>query len=110
MEGVEPQVAADRIQSKVQPLGQRFYPSTSAFPLRESIFVAAVIFSDPHTGRVPAGHVASLLVRFMLANKGAVPYGWAPRILIQCGVPYADVWYILHDMYESQVCSIFLKA
>lgn len=35
MEGAEPEVAADRIQSKVQPLGQRFYPSVSAFPLRE---------------------------------------------------------------------------
>ncbi|KAH8099410.1 nucleoporin [Cristinia sonorae] len=82
MEGVEPEVAADRIQSKVQSLGQRFYPSVSAFPLR---------------------HIASLLVRFMLANKGSVPHGWAPRILVQCGVAYADVWDILHDMYESQI-------
>ncbi|TCD69902.1 hypothetical protein EIP91_005726 [Steccherinum ochraceum] len=82
IEGVEPAEAADRIQSKVQPLGQRFYPSVSAFPLR---------------------HIALLLVRFMLANKGAVPQGWAPRILIQCGVPYADVWDILHELYESQI-------
>ena len=51
------------------------------------------------------GHIASLLVRFELANKGLTPYGWAPRILIQCGVPYPEVWDILHEMYESQVCN-----
>ena len=44
-----------------------------------------------------------MLVRFSLANKGALPYGWAPRILIQCGVPYHEVWDIFHEMYESQV-------
>ncbi|TFY65154.1 hypothetical protein EVJ58_g2157 [Rhodofomes roseus] len=75
-------VAADRIVSKVVPLGQRFYPSESAFPLR---------------------HVASLLVRFSLAHKGALPYGWSPRILVQCGVPYPEVWDILYEMYESQI-------
>lgn len=31
----DPQATADRIISKVIPLGQRFYPSQSAFPLRE---------------------------------------------------------------------------
>ncbi|THH34060.1 hypothetical protein EUX98_g164 [Antrodiella citrinella] len=82
MDGVDPAVASDRIQSKVQPLGQRFYPSVSAFPLR---------------------HIASLLMRFMLAHKDVVPNGWAPRILVQCGVPYADIWDILHEMYESQI-------
>ncbi|KAI0082270.1 nucleoporin [Panus rudis PR-1116 ss-1] len=82
MEGLEPAAAADRIASKVIPLGSRFYPSESAFPLR---------------------HVASLLVRFALANKAVVPFGWAPRILVQCGVPHAEVWDILHEMYESQI-------
>ncbi|OCH96059.1 nucleoporin [Obba rivulosa] len=82
IEGLDPQVAADRIVSKVVPLGQRFYPSDSAFPLR---------------------HIASLLVRFRLANKDAVPHGWAPRILVQCGVPYHEVWDIFHEMYESQI-------
>ncbi|EMD42139.1 hypothetical protein CERSUDRAFT_90739 [Gelatoporia subvermispora B] len=82
LDGADPQVAADRIVSKVVPLGQRFYPSDSAFPLR---------------------HIAALLVRFRLANKDAVSYGWAPRILVQCGVPYHEVWDILHEMYESQI-------
>ncbi|RPD63049.1 nucleoporin [Lentinus tigrinus ALCF2SS1-6] len=82
VEGVDAKVAADRIIAKVVPLGQRFYPSESAFPLQ---------------------HVASLLVRFALAHKGEIPYGWAPRILTQCGVPYPEVWDILHEMYESQV-------
>jgi nuclear pore complex protein Nup155 len=49
------------------------------------------------------GFVAMLLVRFALANKGAVPYGWAPRILEQCHVPYVEVWDVFHEMYESQV-------
>ncbi|KAI0662717.1 nucleoporin [Cubamyces menziesii] len=82
VEGVDPKVAADRIVTKVIPLGQRYYPSESAFPLQ---------------------HIASLLVRFALAHKGEIPYGWAPRILVQCGVPYPEVWDILHEMYESQV-------
>lgn len=41
-----------------------------------------------------------------------MPYGWAPRILVQCGVPHPEVWDILHEMYESQVrfpCCIFRK-
>jgi hypothetical protein len=49
------------------------------------------------------GHIASLLIRFELAHKGELPYGWAPRILVQCGVPYHEVWDIFHEMYESQV-------
>ncbi|KAH9937039.1 Non-repetitive/WGA-negative nucleoporin C-terminal-domain-containing protein [Fomitopsis serialis] len=82
IDNAETDVAADHIVSKVVPLGQRFYPSESAFPLR---------------------HVSSLLVRFSLAHKGALPYGWAPRILVQCGVPYPEVWDILYEMYESQI-------
>ncbi|KAI0639300.1 nucleoporin [Trametes polyzona] len=82
IEGAEPKAAADRIVAKIIPLGHRYYPSDSAFPLQ---------------------HIASLLVRFALAHKGDIPYGWAPRILVQCGVPYPEVWDILHEMYESQV-------
>ncbi|KAJ7783706.1 nucleoporin [Mycena maculata] len=73
---------ADQIIAKVVPLGQRFYPSESAFPLR---------------------HIATLLVRFSLANEGSLPFGWAPRILVQCGVPFPEVWDVLHEMYESHV-------
>ncbi|KZT30631.1 nucleoporin [Neolentinus lepideus HHB14362 ss-1] len=80
--GIEPQIGADQAMSKVVSLGRRFYPSESAFPLR---------------------YVASLLVRFGLANKGVLPYGWAPRVLVQCGVPYGEIWDIFHEMYESQV-------
>lgn len=35
LEGVDPREAADRLVAKVIPLGQRFYPSECAFPLRE---------------------------------------------------------------------------
>jgi len=82
IEDCDAEVAADRLVSKIVPLGQRFYPSPSAFPLR---------------------HIASLLVRFALAHKDSVPFGWAPRILVQCNVPYPEVWDVLHEMYESQI-------
>ncbi|KAG6818004.1 hypothetical protein H0H87_009159 [Tephrocybe sp. NHM501043] len=81
-EETDPSTTADLIQSRVVPLGKRLYPSESAFPLR---------------------FIATLLVRFTLANKNVVVYGWAPRILNQCGVPYTDVWDVFHEMYESQV-------
>jgi nuclear pore complex protein Nup155 len=35
--GVDPQITADRIIAKAVPLGQRFYPSESAFPLRKCL-------------------------------------------------------------------------
>ena len=35
LEGVDPNDAADRLVAKVVPLGQRFYPSECAFPLRK---------------------------------------------------------------------------
>lgn len=100
IENVDAKIAADRIMAKVVPLGQRFYPSESAFPLRKSPILLP-LFASTHAA---TEHVASLLVRFALAHKGDIPYGWAPRILTQCGVPYPEVWDILHEMYESQVC------
>ncbi|KAF8078700.1 nucleoporin [Lyophyllum atratum] len=81
-EETDPSTTADRIFTRVVSLGKRFYPSESAFPLR---------------------FIATLLVRFTLANRNIVPHGWAPRILIQCGVPFPDVWDVFHEMYESQV-------
>lgn len=36
MEDAAPEVAADRITSQVVKLGQRYYPSEFAFPLRTS--------------------------------------------------------------------------
>jgi len=78
----DPQTNGDRIIAKIVPLGQRFFPSESAFPLR---------------------HIAMLLVRFSLVHKGSLPYGWAPRILVQCGVPFTEIWNVFHEMYESQV-------
>ncbi|EKM61129.1 uncharacterized protein PHACADRAFT_24346 [Phanerochaete carnosa HHB-10118-sp] len=81
-DNADPKIAADQIISKVIPLGQRFYPSDSAFPTR---------------------HIASLLVRFALTHKGLLPHGWAPRIFVQCGMPYHEVWDIFHEMYESQI-------
>ncbi|CAK5280503.1 unnamed protein product, partial [Mycena citricolor] len=81
-ENATPQAIADEIIKQVVPLGQRFHPSESAFPLR---------------------HIATLLVRFSLSNQDALPFGWAPRVLVQCGVPFPEVWDVLHEMYESHV-------
>jgi len=53
------------------------------------------------------GFIATLLVRFTLANKNTVPHGWVPRILVQCGVPFVEVWDVFHEMYESQVAFPF---
>ncbi|KAJ8496905.1 hypothetical protein ONZ45_g12257 [Pleurotus djamor] len=78
----EPLEMADRLSAKVIPLGQRFYPSESAFPLR---------------------HVAMLIVRFALQHKNSLPQGWSSRFLVQCRVPYQEVCDVLHEMYESQV-------
>ncbi len=36
IDGVDAKAAADRIMGRVIPLGQRFYPSEGAFPLRKS--------------------------------------------------------------------------
>ncbi|KAG2150078.1 nucleoporin [Suillus cothurnatus] len=80
--GVDAQTNADHIIASVVPLGKRFYPSESAFPLK---------------------YIASLLVKFALKNRTQLPNGWTPRVLVQCGVPYADVWDVLHEMYESQI-------
>ncbi|KAG8219746.1 nucleoporin [Butyriboletus roseoflavus] len=76
------QTHADHIIASVVPLGKRFYPSESAFPLR---------------------YIATLLISFSLRNRAQLPKGWAPRVLVQCGVPYAEIWDVLHDMYESHV-------
>jgi len=73
---------ADRLQAKIIPLGQRFYPSESAFPF---------------------GFVAQLLAEFQLSNAKTLPPGWSARILVGCGVPHAEVWDVLHQMYECQV-------
>ncbi|KAI0053328.1 nucleoporin [Auriscalpium vulgare] len=82
VQGVSPAEAVDRIQGTVVPLGQRFYPSDAAFPF---------------------SFVATLLVNYQLAHADVAPPGWVPRILIQCGVPYAHIWPALNKMYESQV-------
>ncbi|KAH0838249.1 nucleoporin [Lanmaoa asiatica] len=76
------QTHADHIIASVAPLGKRFYPSESAFPLR---------------------YIATLLISFSLRNRAQLPKGWTPRVLVQCGVPHAEIWDVLHDMYESHV-------
>ncbi|KAG6851190.1 hypothetical protein H0H93_015200 [Arthromyces matolae] len=85
-EEADPAGTADLISGRVVPLGKRFYPSESAFPLQ---------------------FIASLLVRFTLANKNVVAFGWAPRILIECGVPYTDIWDIppFNDQANVQAIS-----
>ncbi|KIY65128.1 nucleoporin [Cylindrobasidium torrendii FP15055 ss-10] len=81
-EGVDAQTQAEVLLAKVVSLGQKFFPSESAFPLRI---------------------VAELLARFTLDHLDILPYGWTPRILIQCGVPYFEIWDILNGMYESHI-------
>jgi nuclear pore complex protein Nup155 len=99
------QANADRIIAKVVPLGQRFCPSESAFPLRKGVQCSELASqTNLFFSLVFLGHIATLLVRFVLANKGILPYGWAPRVLVQCGVPYTEIWDVFHEMYESQVC------
>lgn len=96
----DPQTHADHIIASVVPLGKRFYPSESAFPLRTStVFAPSMDLKD---SRFP-GYVATLLISFSLRNTAQLPKGWAPRVLVQCGVPHAEIWDVLHDMYESHV-------
>ena len=91
---------ADLIMTNVVPLGQRFYPSESSFPLR-SYF--DLFYRRTPNLSLPLGFIATLLVRFTLANKNALTPGWAARVLIQCGVRFAEIWDVFHEMYESQV-------
>jgi len=81
-EEADTQTKADALVSRIVSLGKRFYPSDSAFPLQ---------------------YIATLLVRIRIAHKKELPYGWAPRTLIQCGVLFVEAWDVLHEMYESQV-------
>ena len=66
----------------VSRLGQRFYPSEPAFPLED---------------------IATRLEQFALDRQAVVPQGWAPRVLLEAGVPYMDIFSVLHRLYESQV-------
>ncbi|KAI6047699.1 nucleoporin [Pisolithus marmoratus] len=78
----DPETNADHLVANVVPLGKRFYPSEYAFPLR---------------------HIASSLMRFSLKHLARLPKGWTPRVLVQCGVPYSEVWEVLREMYESHI-------
>ncbi|KAF9568469.1 nucleoporin [Agrocybe pediades] len=77
-----PNDQADLILQRFVPLGQRFYPSECAFPLR---------------------HITTLLVQFLLENRQILPAGWAARVLVQCGVRFSEIWDLLNEMYESHV-------
>lgn len=92
---------ADLIVARIVPLGHRFYPSECAFPLREGahFFIPLPVMLM----LISKGFIAMLIVRFLLANKDVVPVGWAARLLIQCGVQFAEVWDVFNEMYESQV-------
>ena len=91
---------ADLVMTNVIPLGQRFYPSESSFPLRSWFD----LFSRcPFKLLFLLGFIATLLVRFTLANKNTLTPGWSARVLIQCGVRFAEIWDVFHEMYESQV-------
>lgn len=75
-------VQRDTLFKLVTRLGQRFYPSESAFPIR---------------------YVSQLVVGFALANKANVESGWVSNLFEQCNVPHVEIWEVLHTMYESQV-------
>ncbi len=91
---------ADIIVARIVPLGHRFYPSECAFPLREGAhFLSLSTNADVDL----KGFIAMLIVRFLLANKDVLPVGWAARLLIQCGVQFAEIWDVFNEMYESQV-------
>ena len=96
----DPKERADFVRSRVVPLGQRFYPSESAFPLRWCFprflhFLEDDLFLPEY--------IATLLVGFMLRHKEDLETGWGARILIDCGVRYAEIWDLFHEMYESEV-------
>ena len=91
---------ADLIMTNVIPLGHRFYPSESSFPLRSWFDLFSRRLSK--LSFLP-GFIATLLVRFTLANKSTLTPGWAARVLIQCGIRFAEIWDVFHEMYESQV-------
>ena len=65
------------------------------------------LFRAMLTSVLSIGYVSSLLVKFALNNKGVRPAGWVPRVLKECGIPYSEIWDILHEMYESQVCHFY---
>jgi len=96
----DPKDRADLIMTNVIPLGQRFYPSESSFPLRSCF---GLFSRRTPNFLLPPGFIATLLVRFTLANKNTLTSGWAARVLIQCSVRFAEIWDVFHEMYESQV-------
>lgn len=102
MDEPDAQVQADLLVAQVIPLGQRFYPSESAFPL------SGCPLSHPWSELTLSDVIADMLVRFELDRKEVLPSGWAPRVLIQSGVAFNDIWDVIHQMYESQVGAFFI--
>jgi hypothetical protein len=47
--------------------------------------------------------IALLLEKLALENRHAVSPGWAPRTLASGGIPYATIFDVFQNMYESQV-------
>jgi nuclear pore complex protein Nup155 len=68
---------ADHIIASVVPLGKRFNPSESAFPLSES----DCTFTRCSAHNTTPEYIASLLVKFALKNRTQLPNGWTPRVL-----------------------------
>ncbi|EGO04780.1 hypothetical protein SERLA73DRAFT_164639 [Serpula lacrymans var. lacrymans S7.3] len=94
---------ADRVLATIVPLGQRFHPSQSAFPLSELLKQVTVALSNSMLLCEHLGHISKLIVQFFLVRRGDLPTGWAARVLVQCGVPYSEIWDVLHEMYESHI-------
>lgn len=64
------QTHADHVIASVIPLGKRFYPSESAFPLRESEFLQ--LFHNGHNGHL-LFRLYSDVARFFLVAKQGTP-------------------------------------
>ncbi|KIY50546.1 nucleoporin-domain-containing protein [Fistulina hepatica ATCC 64428] len=88
----------DQLSARIIPLGQKFYSSPYIFPLGESALCQC--FKLPFFLHKIAHQ---LMVQFCLDHKGEIPSGWAPRLFVQCGVPYSPIWDVFHVMYDRQV-------
>ena len=45
-----------------------------------------------------------LLVGYQLEHLDVVQPDWVPRTLVRAGVPFAEIWDVLHQLYDSHVC------
>lgn len=49
------------------------------------------------------GHVTILLVGYQLEHTDVIQPDWVPRTLLRAGVPFAEIWDVLHQLHDSHV-------